>query len=208
MYNNVYYANALLVMRIGDGGVEVRLQCVKVAKGRHTFFGCAQDGVEVENAPLHGEGALHQARGEKHSTGGQEQQHHLSGYRSQAEGWQGRARLALDADQYCTFTYVQTSTFYIFVSYTSISDHNIATYLAGETLHKRPLITNKIEEVGEVLLAMRCYERVEEDKMGGDLASGLGSNIWALAESPAKLCYLVLSGHAIYPVSVTAPALC
>ena len=53
MCNNEYYTNALLVMRIGDGGVEVRLQPVKVAKGRHTFFGCAQDGVEVEHAPLH-----------------------------------------------------------------------------------------------------------------------------------------------------------
>ena len=75
--------------------------------------------------------------------------------------------MALDADQCCMFTYVQTSTFYIFVSYTYISDRNIATYLAGETLHKRPLITNKIEEVGEVLLLLRACR-------GGQDGRGLG----------------------------------
>ena len=34
--------------------------------------------------------------------------------------------------------------------------------------------------------------------MAGDSASGLGCNIWALADSPAKLSYQVISGHTTY----------
>ena len=44
---------------------------------------------------------------------------------------------------------------------------------------------------------MRGYERVEEHKTAGDVASGLSCNIWARAQFPAKLSYQVMSGHSI-----------
>jgi hypothetical protein len=49
---------------------------------------------------------------------------------------------------------------------------------------------------GEVIImpAMRGWERIEANKTAGDMAAGLQCNIWARAQSPAKLTYAFIKG--------------
>ena len=42
--------------------------------------------------------------------------------------------------------------------------------------------------------AMRGWERIEANKTAGDMAAGLQCNIWARAQSPAKLTYAFIKG--------------
>jgi hypothetical protein len=103
--------------------------------------------------------------------------------------------------------YVRIRTIYVFIrTDTSIlkscSIHSLLhslhfSYLICE-LATGPVWTfRKKGRRGEVVImpATRGWERIEANKTAGDMAAGLQCNIWARAQSPAKLTYAFIKGH-------------